>query len=351
MRKLRWGVIGAGGIADRRTIPGMMQAEHAELIAVMEIASERAEELREKYHAKHAYTTARELLADSEIEAVYIASPVCFHADQIRQAADAGKHILIEKPLAMNSKEGEEILAYCKEKNVKIAAGFNMRFGTYVQEMKKKIEQGEIGQVVSALVQFTCWYPDMPGNWRQEKKQGGGGALMDMGVHCIDLIQYITGSKVKKVAAFNDTLTFKYQVEDSSMVMMQLENGTQCLVQTNFNIPDEAAKWRLEFYGTKGRIFGESIIGQDDCGKINGLYNIESRDYSAIQHTQEENRENEENKEVEFGDKYAREIESFSCSILEGTPLEVPGEDAVCVQKIIEAAYQSSEENRIVELR
>lgn len=107
----------------------------------------------------------------------------------------------------------------------------------------------------------------------------------------------------------------------------------------------------MEFYGTKGRIFGESIIGQDDCGKINGLYNIESRDYSAIQHTQEENEENEENKEVEFGDKYAREIESFSRSILEGTPLEVPGEDAVWVQKIIEAAYQSSEENRIVELR
>ena len=89
-------------------------------------------------------------------------------------------------------------------------------------KMKKAIAEGKIGKPVSAYAQFTCWYPDIPGAWRQKKTQGGGGALVDMGVHCIDLMQYVTGSKVKQVAAFHDTLTFHYEVEDTSKVMMRL---------------------------------------------------------------------------------------------------------------------------------
>ena len=93
MEKLRWGVIGAGGIADRRPIPGMMEAYNAELVAVMEINMEFAEKLRAKYNAKRAYDSAEALLKDPEVDAVYIASPVVLHAQQAMAAADAGKHI------------------------------------------------------------------------------------------------------------------------------------------------------------------------------------------------------------------------------------------------------------------
>ena len=96
-------------------------------------------------------------------------------------AADAGKHILIEKPLAMTAAEGQEVVEHCKEKGVLIAAGFMMRFGACIQAMKKAIAEGKIGKPVSAYAQFTCWYPDIPGAWRQKKTQGGGGALVDMG--------------------------------------------------------------------------------------------------------------------------------------------------------------------------
>ena len=225
MKKLRWGVIGAGGIADRRTIPGMMLANNAELIAVMEINMELAEKSRAKWGCKRAYDSEAALLADPEIDAVYIASPVVLHAKQAMMAADAGKHILIEKPLAMTSEEGQKVVDYCESKGVKIAAGLMMRFGAYVMAMKQAIADGKIGRPVSGFSQFTCWYPDMPGNWRQSKKNGGGGAMMDMGVHCIDLMQYVTGSKVKQVAAFHDTLTFHYEVEDTSTVLMRLESG------------------------------------------------------------------------------------------------------------------------------
>ena len=110
MKKLRWGVIGAGGIADRRTIPGMMMAENAELVAVMDLNAEQTEAIRQKYNAKRAYTSEEELLKDPEVDAVYIATPIVCHARQAKLAADYGKHILIEKPLAMTSEEGREVV-------------------------------------------------------------------------------------------------------------------------------------------------------------------------------------------------------------------------------------------------
>lgn len=344
-KKIRWGVIGAGGIADRRTIPGMMLCDNAELIAVMEINKELAEKSRLKWNCKRAYENEEDLLADPEIDAVYIASPVVCHARQAMAAADAGKHILIEKPLALTSEEGEKVVKYCEEKGVQLAVGLMMRFGTYVQEMKKAIAENKIGRVVSGYAQFTCWYPDMPGNWRQSKKSGGGGCLMDMGVHCIDLMQYIIGSKVKEIMAFNDTLSFQYEVEDTSTVLMRMKNGCQCVVQSNFNIPDSAAKWRLEFFGEQGRLLGNNVIGQMDGGTLDAMFLEKQGDYNAQQNTNEASAMTED---VEFGNMYAREIESFSNSILNGTPLEVPASEAVYVQKIMEAAYASGEEKKAI---
>ncbi|MBR6765379.1 MAG: Gfo/Idh/MocA family oxidoreductase [Clostridia bacterium] len=346
-QKVRWGVIGAGGIADRRTIPGMMLAENAELVAVMEINMDLAEKCRAKWNCKRAYDNEAELLADPEVDAVYIASPVFLHLRQAIAAADAGKHILIEKPLAMTAEEGQRVIDHCKKKGVLIAAGLMMRFGTYVQEMKKAVKEGKIGKPVSAYAQFTCWYPDIQGAWRQSKQYGGGGAMLDMGVHCIDLMQYILGTKVKEVAGFHDTLSFNYEVEDSSSVMMRMENGVQCVVQSNFNIADDASKWRIEIFGEEGHLVGDNVIGQVDGGSLDAVFLGKQGGYYADQ-----NKKEAENTDiqVEFGNTYTREIESFSYSILNGTPVEVPAEDAVQVQKIMEAAYRSNDEARIIKL-
>lgn len=348
MKKLRWGVIGAGGIADRRTIPGMMLAENAELVAVMDVRAELCEQLREKYHAKRAYTSEEDLLNDPEVDAVYIATPIVLHAKQAKMAADHGKHILIEKPLAMTSAEGEEVLRYCAEKGVKIAAGFMMRFGAHVMNMKKALAEKKIGTVVSGYAQFTLWLPYEPGNWRQCKAKAGGGCMMDMAVHCIDLMEYITGMRVTQVGSFNENVAFsdhpEYDVEDTSTIMMRMENGAQFVVQTNFNIPDEAAKWRLEFFGTKGRLMGDTVIGQNDGGKLNAVFIEKNLAYNA---TQDHNDEQGVELEGQFGNMYTREIESFSNSILNGLPLEVPASDAVHVQHIMELAYRSGEQMQL----
>ncbi|MCL1895944.1 MAG: Gfo/Idh/MocA family oxidoreductase [Clostridiales bacterium] len=345
--KVKWGVIGAAGIADRRTIPGMMLAENAELVAVMEVNMELAESIRAKYDAKYAFDSEKDLLACDEVEAVYIASPVIYHFEQVRMAADAGKHILVEKPVAFSAAQAQEAVDYCAEKGVKLAAGFMMRFAAYHQEMKTLIAQGRLGDVVNASGQFTCWYPDMEGAWRQYKDQSGGGALMDMGVHLIDLLQYIMDSRIVQVAAMNDTKTFNYDVDDSSALLVRYANGAFGSINSNFNIPDEAAKWRIELYGTQGRLIGDETIGQVEAGSVDALLVAGQKDYDAAQDKQ---LTGQTEISVEQGNMYTKEIESLGRSILDGSPLECPAEDAVYVQKVVEAAYRSSDEKRFIDV-
>jgi len=160
-------------------------------------------------------------------------------------------------------------------------------------------------------------------------------------------MEYVLGSRVTHVGALNETLAFSYDVEDSSTLLLRMENGAQCVVQSNFNVPDAVSKWRLEFFGTRGRLMGDSVIGQIDGGTLNAIFLDEVADYDAVQ---QHKKAAEVAIEGDFGNTYRREVESFARSILEGTPLEVPASDAVHVQKVIELAYRSTEENRIFEL-
>ena len=344
MKKVKWGVIGAGGIADRRTIPGMMLAENAELVAVMEINMEFAEKIRAKYGCKYAYDNFQDLIDNPEVEAIYIATPVFAHVEPAMAVAKAGKHLLCEKPIALKIEDCKMIIEACKKAGIKYATGFMMRFGAYHTAMKKLISEGKIGDVVSARAQFTCWYPDMPGVWRQDKKLSGGGALVDMAVHCIDILEYILGSQAKEVAAFVDTRTFNYSVDDSANVMIKLENGAVGYIDSHFNVPDEAAKCRLEIYGTRGSIIAEQTLGQIDGGKVE-VYVSGDKGYDAQQ-----NRNDVEpmTLDVEFGNMYTREIESFSNSILNDSPVEVPMEIGYHIQQVTDAAYRSSA-NRTIE--
>lgn len=347
MSKLRWGVIGAGGIADRRTIPGMKLADNAELVAVMDVDMELAEALRAKHGAKRAYSAVEELLADSEIDAVYIATPVAFHKQQAILAAQARKHILIEKPVALTVFEGLEVAEACRAHGVRIGVGLMMRHHAYHRKMKEIADSGRLGRIVSCRAQLTCWYPEIPGAWRQKKETSGGGSLMDMGVHCIDLIQYITGSRAIRVAGMSGNKVFGYDVEDSATLLMELDGGAYATVESYFNIPDAAARCRLEIYGTGGSMLAEGTISQVEGGRLDVVLADPDRAYDA---GQERNEVAPLEIRAEFGNMYQKEIESFGRAVLRGTPVDVTVEEALQVQRVVEAAYRSGSQGSFVEL-
>jgi predicted dehydrogenase len=324
----------------------MMLSQNAELAAVMEVTKEFAEKIAGKYGVKYAYDNENDLLENPEIEAVYIASPVAAHYGQTIKAARNHKHILLEKPLALTSKEGAKLVAVCEKENVLFASGLMMRYHAYHQKAKELVNSGALGQIVSMRAQLTCWYPEIEGSWRQNFAQSGGGALMDMGIHCIDLLQFISGAKAAAVSAVTGTKTFSYDVDDSASLLLEFDNGACGYVDTNFNIPDNAAQCRLEIYGTKGSILANGTIGQTEGGTMLLTLADDSK-YSSIQ-----NRNQSGGVEItaQLGNMYEKEITSFGNSILNGTKAEVPASDAWQVQKIIECAYQASHEKRMVEI-
>ncbi len=346
--KIKWGVIGCGGIADRRTIPGMMLADNAELVAVMDSNIDAANRVKEKYNAKYAFDNFEELLALDEIQAVYIASPVFCHKEQAFAAAKAKKDILIEKPVGLTSEEAIEIADFCKSQGVKLGVGFMMRFHSYHQKMKELVSSGKIGEIVSARAQLTCWYPEMENCWRQDMKLSGGGAMMDLGVHCIDLIRYITGLEVTQAAGLVGNQIFNYSVEDAGGVIMRLSNGAVAYVDAAFNIPDAAAKCKIEFYGTKGSIFAQGTISQVEGGEIEVLCTDDSLGYDADQ-----NRNDVAPMEinVEFGNMYTKEIEAFGKAVIGEGEIPISAEDAIMSQKVVEAAYKSSDNKNYVTLK
>ncbi len=344
MRQVKFGVLGAGGIACRKTIPAMLRTDNCRLAAVM--APVHVEVLASRFGGVRAYRNAEELVADPEVEAVYIASPVACHAEQIRLAAAAGKHILCEKPLTLGVKQAEECVALCRRHKVFLQEGYMMKFHGAHAKIKELVDAGRLGKLVSMRAQLSCWYPRIEGAWRQDPASGGGGALIDMASHLYDLLEHFAGP-VRRVAALTGNLVQDYRSEDASTTLLQFESGAHATVDCFFCIPDEASQTRLEIYGSRGAILAEGTIGQSTGGKLEGLFRLGDSGYDTQQ-----------NKDVapsfqavpfEPIDPYEAECAYFAECVTRARPLEInDGENALRILRIVEAAYESSRTGRFV---
>ena len=343
---VRFGVLGACGIAERRTIhEGIVKAKNAELVAIMDIQKEKVRKLAEKYDVRY-YTREEDLLSDRDVDAVYISTPVYLHYQHVITAATKGKHILCEKSMANTVEECEEMISTCKKNGVKLSVGFMMRNNVYHKRIKEMLDSGELGKPVMGRAQLSCWYPEIEGAWRQNPELGGGGSLIDMGSHCIDLLEMFFGKTVK-VSAFTRTSAFNYEVEDTAVVILEFEKGALGIVDNCFNIPDSSSKNMLEVYGTKGSIIANGTIGQQAGGDVIACIEKDTKGYEAEQVREEAG---EEKIVLTPQNTYQQEIEDF-CEAIESDkePL-FTGEDGLWNQKVILAAYESSKSGKVVEL-
>ena len=333
MKKVKWGCIGCGGIADRRTLPGMMLSDIAELVAVCDTNPEATKRVQEKYGAKYSFTDPCELLALEEIEAVYIASPVFCHYEQVKAAADAGKAILLEKPMGLTSDAACEMTEYCEQKGILLGVGFMMRFAAFHQKMREYVQAGKLGKIVSMRGRLDCWYPPMQNCWRQQMATSGGGSMMDMAIHCIDLLQYITGLKSVEVTGFVDNQVHDYESEDGGSFVIRMDNGAFMSVDANFNVP--YSRCEIEILGTDGGLFAEGTVGQVEGGSVRFI----TADKVTCEPTIEELK-------VDFGNMYTKEIDAFSKAVIENTSAPVTPQEAILNQRIVELGYLSSKDSR-----
>jgi len=343
--KIKWGVIGSGGIARRRTIPeGIMKASNAELIAVFDIDAQVNAEVAEKFGAQQAVSLDE--LLDADIDAVYIATPAYLHSEQVKASARAGKHVLCEKPLGMTVAEAEEMIVVCKDAGVKLGCAFMMRFVAQHAEALKLVREGKLGRPSYARAQLSCWYPPIEGAWRQDPATGGGGALFDMGGHCIDLLEMFFG-KVVRVSCFIHNTVHDYKSEDSAVAMLFFENGALATVDTFFCIPDTSSKNVLELYGSRGSILARGTIGQGPAGEMVAYLQADSSDYDAQQLRPETQGIIIAPEPV---NTYQAEMEEFSQAIIDNRAPLISGELGWRSQKILAACYQSANSGKMVEV-
>ncbi len=344
---IRWGVVGAGGIADRRTIPeGIVPAGNAELVAVCDEQPERLAEVAGKYAAR-PHAAFDEIVSAADVDAVYIATPTQLHRDHAVAAARGGKHVLCEKPLARTVGECEEILAACSDAGVKLGVNFMMRFHACHVRLREMIEAGELGTTVFGRAELTCWYPPIPGAFRQDPALGGGGALADMGNHCIDVLEMFLGPTAE-VSARTANLVQDYPSEDTAACLLRFENGAVGVIDALFNVPDDAARNALEIYGSKGSVVSFGTIGQDSGGALRAVLETEEKSYDAAQ--VREGPTPEQTIEPEPVNIYQAHVEAFSQAIIDDTPPPIPGEDGLWNHRVVEACYKSAKSGKSVAL-
>lgn len=248
---IRWGILGASGVAHRRTMPAINMAENNELHALMVRDLERAKKLAQEHGAPAYYDSVDDLLSDPEVDAVHVATPVYLHCEHVIKSAEHGKHVLCEKPMAMNVEECKKMIDACERNKVLIEIAFTLRFHPCFHEIKEIVDNNELGKIIEARASLLKSYDIAEGLWRRNPSMSGGGVLMDMGVHAVDLLSFILGD-VSRVAVFANSNIKNWEIEETATLLLQMQNGANAIADVSFVVP--YSDITLEIYGTEGTL-------------------------------------------------------------------------------------------------
>jgi len=256
VKKLKWGVAGCGRFTEHTFIPTLKFLRRSSAHSFYSHNLNRAKELAEKSGAAGYFENYDEFLK-SDIDCVFIASVNAHHHEQVIKAAEAGKNILCEKPLAITSKQAEEMVEACKRNNVFLAVNYVYRLHPHVIKVKELIKNQTIGKLVSLSVSCNLNFPPS-NNFRFNKELSGGGALRDLGTHMIDLLRFF-GGEITEINGYMDNIIYNYDVEDFASALLKFENSSYGSMNVSYNT--KKAFNRIEILGHTGAIGIENFIG------------------------------------------------------------------------------------------
>ena len=263
MEKIKWGILGTANIARWATIPGIKLAENAELYAIAGRSLEKAKSFADEYGFQKFYGSYQELLEDKDVQAIYIPLPNNLHKEWVIKALKAKKHVLCEKPLALNATEAQEMFAAAKENGVNLMEAYAYLHSPYIKSLKDDIKSGIIGQVDFIDTAFvTQGYKE---DIRLYKEMGGG-AFYDLGCYCTTMILSLIDSEpasVKACAEFSDK-----GVDEITSGFIRFENGARASFNVGMILGENSNSRfdRLYIHGTKGCI--KSDVEYNQAGKI-----------------------------------------------------------------------------------
>ncbi len=325
-RKVKWGVLGVAGIAEGKVIPAMQQGEWSEVVAIASRELARAQEAAERLGIDRAYGSYEELLADPEVEAIYNPLPNHLHVPWTMRAAAAGKHVLCEKPIAMNAAEARELLAARDRNGVIIGEAFMVRSHPQWVETRRLIQEGRIGELRLITAYFSYFKLD-PENIRN-RLDTGGGALMDIGCYPINIARFLFGSEPTRVVSLIDRDP-EMKIDRLSSAMLDFPGG-QATLSCSTQL---AASQRINIFGTEGRI------------EVKIPFNAPPDEPTRILVDDGSNAPGAGGEVIEFPavDQYTLQGDAFSSAIIARTTPPVPLEDAIANMDVIDAVFRSAE--------
>ncbi|MEM2875457.1 MAG: Gfo/Idh/MocA family oxidoreductase [Candidatus Bathyarchaeia archaeon] len=330
MSKVGIGLIGAGYMGETHS-EAFSKVQDVELIAVTDVVKEKGKKLAEKYGMTF-YPDYRDLLKRDDVNAVIICTPHALHKEQGVLAAEEGKHLLIEKPLATTVEECDEVIRASRKNGVNLMVGHVLRFLEPCVKAKELIDEGEIGDIIMTqdLNFGRGIWGDLPRPWLLEKKSSGGGIFMFIGVHQVDRLRWYLEDEAEEVYAKVGTYTFEIDVEDNGIIFLKFKKGVSSIIQSSISSKGVSTNC-LKMFGTEGIIevtYDGVRLGKEEwTAIIQGDYWTDYRKPAFLAQAKE-----------------------FIDSIKNDREPKITGEDGRASVEVITAAYESSEEGRPIRI-
>ena len=348
------GLIGTGGIANAVHLPAYKKLQDegkVKIVALCDIKSDRLADAERKYGPAKTYANYEELLANPDVDAVDVCTPNFMHLPPVVAALAAGKHVLCEKPIALNSIQGQQMVDAAKKSGKKFQVGLNMRFGAGPQAIKRLADNGKFGDIYYARAQaLRRRGVPMWGVFTEKDKQGGG-PLIDIGVHILDMTLWLMGHP-KPVAVSGTAVTKfghrsghvnlfgkpwdpnNFTVEDFAAGYVKFENGASLVLESSFVLNNDKERFETSLFGTEGGVLldlqndANTRIYTEEAG---ALYDSQPVFLPSVA-------------------THETEIRAYVQAIINDTPVPVPGEQAQMASRLLDALYESSDTGKEVRL-
>ena len=319
-RRVGWGLVGCGDIARKRVAPALRDLDNCELVAVSRADAARAESFAAEFGAKRWHADWRGLVEDPEVEAVYVATPVHLHAEQAVAAAEAGKHVLCEKPMALTVAECERMNAAAEANGVLLGVAYYRRFYPVVERLKEILKSGEIGVPVVAQVNAFERFdpaPDNPRRWLLDRRRAGGGPMFDFGCHRVEVLLNLFGEVEAARGLSSNVLYEGREVEDTACALLRFGRGTQGVITVTHAAGEPQDT--LEIFGSEGSVRVDGLNEGRLC--------VMSKEGASLQ------------SHPPHANLHQPLIDDFTRAVIEGGPPRVDGRVGQKVSEVLELIY------------
>jgi predicted dehydrogenase len=323
-RTIRYGIIGFGRFAEKAIAPAIRRARNSEVVGLQKRSADEARKKADEFSIPLAFGSVEELVHHPDIDAVFIASANSGHCPETVAAAKAGKHVIVEKPMALNVREAELMITACAESGVKLMVGHMVRLSPLVRRVRELIVAGRIGRVKAAKAEFMYDARISHRKWLIDRAVAGGGPVYDVGVHCFDTLRYVLGGEPSAVTGTLWPAPTAASTEESAFVAMQFPEGVMASVFCSYTAPFRRVI--LEIIGTEGIITVPDFTSGDQLGRLTLTRGKGDRPAGATA------------EEILVPNLYVEESTMFTDWILGGQEPEINGSNGLLNQRILDNA-------------